>query len=119
MAKIGAGAVDLDALKRALATAIVDSFPMDTIRQYSLANIERWNSQGVQSTIYEEWKMILLAETNEELRATITVESDRSVRLRQSPPFIGLLPLTQSKAIKEAFGQKVDSPLNYKKSVTD
>ena len=82
----------LDELKRKLAVAVVESFTPARIRAHSLANLHRWKQSGAWGSHYEEWKRILKNPDDGALFAAMLGRDERATRLRQSPPYVGLLP---------------------------
>jgi len=82
----------LDELKRRLAAAVVTECAARRIRAHGLANLHRWREGGVWISAYDEWKRILECADDGELFAVMLGRDERSNRLRQSPPYVGLLP---------------------------
>lgn len=82
----------LDEHKRRLAAAVAAKFPAAAIRAHSLANLHRWRSTGAWVSAYDEWLAILQSEDDGALFAAMLSRDERSNRLRQSPPYVGLLP---------------------------
>jgi antitoxin component of MazEF toxin-antitoxin module len=82
----------LDELKRKIALEVVRRFDAAQIRAQILANLHRWRARGTWVSAYEEWKAI--AETGDDgaLFAAMLRRDEESDRLRQSMPFVGLLP---------------------------
>jgi antitoxin component of MazEF toxin-antitoxin module len=91
----------LDELKRAIALAVVDRFTARRIRAQSLANLHRWNKAGSWISAYDEWKEILESEDDGELFVAMLGRDERSNRLRQSPPYVGLLPAEVVRQLNE------------------
>ena len=91
----------LDELKRDLALAIVRRFTPREIRAQSLANLHRWKRQGAWVSAYDEWQAILTTGDDGVLFATLLGRDERSDRLRQSPPYVGLLPREEVKRLNE------------------
>jgi antitoxin component of MazEF toxin-antitoxin module len=91
----------LDELKRALAVAVVDRFSAQRIRAQSLANLHRWKSAGSWISAYDEWTTILESGDDGTLFAAMLGHDERSNRLRQSAPYVGLLPADVVKRINE------------------
>ncbi len=91
----------LDELKRRLAAAVTARCSAKEIRAHSLANLHRWKASGVWSTAYEEWRQILERGDDGELFATMLGRDERSNRLRQSPPYVGLLPRDEVRRLNE------------------
>jgi antitoxin component of MazEF toxin-antitoxin module len=82
----------LDELKRKLATAVVSLFSPKLIRAHSLGNLHRWRKNGVWGLVYGEWQTLLEDADDGELFAAMLGRDEHSNRLRQSPPYVGLLP---------------------------
>jgi len=81
----------LDELKRRIAVEVVAFFPSSVIRKHSLANLRRWRKQGVWVDAFESWRLLLTKGSDEALFAVMLGKDDRSVELRNSPPYVGLL----------------------------
>lgn len=82
----------LDEHKRKLAAAVASRFTARHIRAHGLANLHRWKKNGVWVSAYAEWQQILERADDGELFAILLGRDDRAQRLRQSPPYVGLLP---------------------------
>jgi antitoxin component of MazEF toxin-antitoxin module len=82
----------LDELKRKLAAAVASLFTPKLIRAHSLGNLHRWQESGVWGPVYSEWRTLLEGATDGELFAVMLGRDEHSNRLRQSPPYVGLLP---------------------------
>ena len=82
----------LDELKRKLSAEVASRFPARLIRAHSLANLHRWKKNGVWGPAYKEWQALLESGNDGELFAVMLGRDDNSNRLRQSPPYVGLLP---------------------------
>ncbi len=82
----------LDELRRSIALTVVRQFTPRQIRAQILANLHRWKNQGAWVPAYDEWQR--LAEQGEDgaLFAAMLGRDETPVRLRQSMPFVGLLP---------------------------
>jgi antitoxin component of MazEF toxin-antitoxin module len=91
----------LDELKRAIAVEVVDRFSARRIRAQSLANLHRWKACGSWVSAYDEWNAILESEDDGALFAAMLGRDERSNRLRQSPPYVGLLPADVVKRLNE------------------
>jgi antitoxin component of MazEF toxin-antitoxin module len=91
----------LDELKRRIATAVTASFSAHQIRAHSLANLHRWRSSGAWVSAYDEWRQILERGDDGELFATMLGRDERSNRLRQSAPYVGLLPREEVRRLNE------------------
>jgi len=94
----------LDELKRLLSLAVVRRCTPHEIRAQSLANLYRWRSQGTWVSAYDEWTAILQRGSDGELFAAMLGRDDQSNRLRQSMPYVGLLPQEEVKRIYEEAG---------------
>ena len=91
----------LDELKRKLAAAVASQCTANHIRAHCLANLHRWKSNGVWVSAYGEWKAILESGDDGELFAAMLGRDENSTRLRQSAPYVGLLPRKQLKKLNE------------------
>jgi antitoxin component of MazEF toxin-antitoxin module len=87
-----AGHANLDDLKHSIAMEVVRRFGAPQIRAQILANLHRWKKSGTWVSAYDEWKAI--AETGDDgtLFAAMLGKDETALRLRQSMPFVGLLP---------------------------
>lgn len=81
----------LDAKKLASAARVVQCCTVDQIRCKSLENIERWNSKGTWVSAHDEWRALMERGTDQEIIAVMTGTDERCNRLRQSPPYVGLV----------------------------
>lgn len=77
--------------RRRNAAEILKRFDIQTIRPKGLQNMERWKANGVWVSAHEEWKIIVTDRSDDEIVAVMTGIDERSVRLRQSAPYVGLL----------------------------
>ena len=93
--------IALDELKWRLAAAVVAQFSVEQIRSRSLANLQRWKENGAWGSAYEEWLELLNSGDDEALLEVMLGRDDRSNRLRQSPPYVGLLPREQVRKLNE------------------
>ncbi|MDB5904019.1 MAG: hypothetical protein JWM26_2897 [Betaproteobacteria bacterium] len=91
----------LDELKRKLAAAVASQCPPQQIRAQGLANLHRWQSNGVWASAYDEWKDILESADDGRLFAVMLGRDENSVRLRQSAPYVGLLPREHVERLNE------------------
>jgi antitoxin component of MazEF toxin-antitoxin module len=91
----------LDELKRRLAVAVTAHCSAKEIRAHSLANLHRWRSSGAWVSAYDEWRQLLERGDDGELFATMLGRDERSNRLRQSPPYVGLLPRDEVRRLNE------------------
>lgn len=81
----------LDEHKRRLAAAVAARFPANAIRAHSLANLHRWREAGAWVSAYDEWTDILRGGDDGALFKAMLSKDEHSNRLRQSPPYVGLL----------------------------
>jgi antitoxin component of MazEF toxin-antitoxin module len=91
----------LDELKRSIALAVVRLFTPREIRAQSLANLHRWRRQGAWVPAYDEWWDIVTRDDDGELFAVMLGRDDNALRLRQSMPFVGLLPQAEVRRLHE------------------
>lgn len=91
---------DIDRMKLAHARLLISRFSIDEIRKKGLANLYRWESNGVWSASYDEWRSILTNASDIEVMETIVGQNQRSNRLRQSPPYVGMLDKKEVEALK-------------------
>ncbi|MBZ2210075.1 hypothetical protein [Massilia soli] len=81
----------LDSFKLAAAKAVLDRVDMASLRQHGISNLQRWRDSGVWCSAYGEWLNLLSDGSDAEIREAMIGESENSNRLRQSPPYTGLL----------------------------
>lgn len=91
----------LDEHKRAIALAVVRLFTPQEIRAQSLANLHRWKNQGASISAYDEWRDLIERGDDAELFAAMLGRNEYSNRLRQSPPYVGLLPREEVRKLNE------------------
>ena len=91
----------LDEHKRKLAAAVAARFSANAIRAQSLANLHRWRNAGMWVSAYDEWMDILRSGDDGALFAAMLSRDERSNRLRQSPPYVGLLPRDEVAKLNE------------------
>lgn len=91
----------LDELKRTLALAVVRRFTPQEIRAQSLANLHRWKKNGAWVSAYDEWQAIIEGGSDGALFAAMLGRDDQSNRLRQSPPYVGLLSREEVRKLNE------------------
>jgi hypothetical protein len=92
---------ELDEHRRTLALAVIRKFMPREIRAQILANLSRWREQGVWGGAYEEWKQIAVDADDGELFAAMIGRDENAVRLRQSAPYVGLLPKDEVRKLNE------------------
>lgn len=98
----------LDELKRRIAVEVVAFFPPSVIRKHSLANLRRWRKQGVWVDAFESWRLLLTKGSDEMLFAVMLGKDERWAKLRNSPPYVGLLPSEEVQRLNsEVVGRKV------------
>ena len=91
----------LDELKRSIALAVVRDFSPTQIRAQILANLHRWRKQGAWVSAYDEWRDIARRGDDGELFAAMLGHDDTATRLRESMPFVGLLPQSEVRRLHE------------------
>jgi antitoxin component of MazEF toxin-antitoxin module len=91
----------LDELKRRLAVEVASRCSPKLIRAHSLGNLHRWQNSGVWGPVYDEWRTLLKDANDGELFAVMLGRDEHSNRLRQSPPYVGLLPREVVKRLNE------------------
>jgi antitoxin component of MazEF toxin-antitoxin module len=91
----------LHELKRKLAVAVVERFATNFIRRHGLACLRRWKERGTWVSAYDEWKSILESNDDGELYLAMLGRDERSNRLRQSPPYVGLVPRDEVRRLNE------------------
>ncbi|HJV75083.1 MAG TPA: hypothetical protein VJ654_12735 [Noviherbaspirillum sp.] len=82
---------ELDIRKLQTAKAILQRFPMSIIRQKSLDNLDRWERKDVWVSAHDEWRKLMRDGSDAQVIAMMTGEDETANRLRQSPPYTGLL----------------------------
>ena len=91
----------LDELKLSLALEVVRRFSPAQIRAQILANLHRWKASGSWVSAYDEWLKIAKSRDDGALFAAMLGRSDEAQRLRQSMPFVGLLPKDEVRRLNE------------------
>lgn len=99
--KGGLAPAQLDGLKRSIALAVVRDFVPAQIRAQILANLHRWRKQGAWVSAYDEWYDIATKGGDGELFAAMLGRDDNATRLRESMPFVGLLPQSEVRRLHE------------------
>jgi hypothetical protein len=94
----------LDELKRSISLSVVRGFTPKEIRAQMLANLHRWKNQGTWGPAYDEWQDIAQSEDDGVLFSVMLGRDDNAVRLRQSMPFVGLLPQDEVRKLHEEAG---------------
>ena len=88
----GVTKADLDELRLQRSLEIVRRFTPREVRAKGLANLHRWKASGSWGKVYDEWLEILEDPDDGRLYSAMLGRDERSVRLRQSIPYVGLLP---------------------------
>jgi antitoxin component of MazEF toxin-antitoxin module len=91
----------LDELKRSIALEVVNRFSPSQIRAQILANLHRWKANDSWVSAYDEWKAIAELQEDGALFAAMLGRDENAVRLRQSMPFVGLLPKEEVRRLNE------------------
>ena len=91
----------LDELKRRIAVAVASAYTANQIRAHGLANLYRRKQSGAWVSAYDEWEAILESASDGELFSVMLGRDERSNRLRQSPPYVGLLPRAEVARLNE------------------
>lgn len=89
--------------KRQLAAAVVSHFSAREIRARILANLDRYEQQNNWISTYDEWLEIAEGDDDWALFAVMLGRDERSARLRDEAPYVGMLPKDEVKKIKESF----------------
>jgi antitoxin component of MazEF toxin-antitoxin module len=91
----------LEELKRKLAAAVVSRFSAREIRAQILANLHRWESQGAWVSAYDEWRKLAGEDDDGALFVAMLGRDERAKRLRESAPYVGLLPRAEVTKLNE------------------
>ena len=91
----------LDELRRSIALAVVRRHTAREIRARILANLHRWKERGVDGPAYEEWRKIASGGDDGRLFAAMLGTDEEDIRLRQSAPYVGLLPKEEVRRLNE------------------
>ena len=100
----------LDQLKLLSARAVLEAVDLPTIRAKSLANLDRWNANGVWCSAHDEWRLLMSQGSDEAIIAVMTGLNEKSNRLRQSPPYVGLVTREKRRSLLVEAGLPVPSP---------
>lgn len=100
-ARTGFSHSQLDELRRAIALAVVQRHTAREIRAQILANLHRWKQRGVWGRAYEEWRDVASDGDDGRLFAVMLGRDEEAVRMRQSAPFVGLLPKEEVRRLNE------------------
>ncbi|QYG02784.1 hypothetical protein [Massilia sp. NP310] len=99
----------LDRLKLLSAMAILKEHDLPTIRKTSLANLDRWVAKGTWVSAFDEWRKLMSTGSDAEVISRMTGLDEDSNRLRQSPPYAGLIKPETRKALLKSVGLKPPS----------
>jgi antitoxin component of MazEF toxin-antitoxin module len=95
------GHAALDELKLEMALEVVRRFSARQIRAKILANLHRWKSRGSWVGAYDEWRALASSGDDGALFAAMLGRDETAERLRQSMPFVGLLPREEVRRLNE------------------
>lgn len=94
----------LDELRHALSLAVVRRHSPREIRAQILANLHRWQRQGVWVSAYDEWRRIAQVDDDGVLFAAMLGRDEEAMRLRQSMPYVGMLSQAEVRRLHEEAG---------------
>ena len=100
-ARAGFSHRELDDLRLSVSMAVVRKHTAREIRAKILANLHRWKLQDSWVSAYDEWNHIARTEDDGALFAAMLGRDENAVRLRQSMPYVGLLPQQEVKKLYE------------------
>lgn len=100
----------LDELKRLMGVAVLNEATISVIRQRSLHNLDRWKAKGVWVSAHEEWRALMTSGTDADVREAMTGTGEAANRLRQSPPYVGLISEQTRYRLLQAVGFRPPSP---------
>ena len=95
---------ELDQLRHTFSLAVVRRCTPREIRAQILANLHRWQRQGVWVSAYDEWRRIAQNDDDGVLFAAMLGRDEEAVRLRQSMPYVGLLSQAEVRRLHEEAG---------------
>lgn len=81
----------LDIFKLAAAKAVLETTEMPKLREHGISNLVRWRNSGVWCSAYGEWLELLTEGSDAEVIDAMIGQGENANRLRQSPPYTGLL----------------------------
>lgn len=90
-----------DRLGLRVARAALQVASVQEIREKSLANLDRWNGNGVWVPDHDAWRELMKEGTEDEVIAVMTGTDPRAVRLRRSSPYVGLISDTTRMYLRE------------------
>lgn len=91
----------LDAKKLNTAKRVLQRCSLAEIRKKSLANIARWIEQETWVSALDEWRALMEKGSDAEVIAVMIGTDQRSNRLRQSAPYVGLLKSPKSMELEQ------------------
>ena len=95
---------ELDQLRLSISFAVVRNCAPREIRAKSLANLHKWKRQGAWVSAFDEWQEIVNSNDDGRLYAAMLGRDENSTRLRQSMPYVGLLPQAALRKLYEEAG---------------
>jgi hypothetical protein len=95
---------ELDQLRWSISLAVIRHCTPREIRAKSLANLHKWKQQGAWVSAFEEWQEIINSNDDGRLYAAMLGRDEDSIRLRQSMPYVGLLPQMELRKLYEEAG---------------
>lgn len=95
---------ELDQLRLAISFAVVRNCTPREIRAKSLANLHKWQQQGTWGSAFDEWQEIINSNDDGRLYAVMLGRDENPTRLRQSMPYVGLLPQAEVRKLYEEAG---------------
>jgi prevent-host-death family protein len=93
----------LDAVKHRHSCAVLAAFPLSDIKRRSMENIERWRAHGVTGGAYDEWAALIQGSDDLAMIRAMVGLDEKSNQLRQSPPYVGMLPKSVVEELHEKF----------------
>lgn len=95
----------LDSIKHKISCEVLASFPLPEIKARSKANILRWRANEAGDPVYDEWLAIIEDADDSKMIAAMVGLSENSNRLRQSFPYVGMLP----KSLVRKFNEEISA----------
>ncbi len=91
----------LDSIKHKISCSVLANFPLHEIKAQAKANIARWRANGVVSCAYDEWSAIIDNADDTKMIAAMVGLDENNNRLRQSIPYVGMLPKSLVRKLNE------------------
>jgi prevent-host-death family protein len=91
----------LDAIKHKISCEVLAMFPVREIKMRAKANIDRWRANDAGDPVYDEWYAIIEDADDTKMIAAMVGLSETSNRLRQSFPYVGMLPKPMVRKLNE------------------